>query len=122
MSFVITSPANSATTQTIDFTQQSGVVGCGPRTYTLSPSYSFLTFIGNAATSNMKGNSLSLSTVNPADAVPGTYSVALTVTLTKYPTITVTKNFTITISCVVVSMSFNQASPINMTLIVGINT
>jgi len=121
MTFTIKLPANPATTQDANFTQQGGVVGCGPRTYTLNPStYTFLTRTGSAANGNMTGNLLSVSTSNPAHE--GTYAISMTVTLTSFTAITVTKNFNVIITCQVSSMSFNQATPISATLIVGIDT
>jgi hypothetical protein len=120
MTFTLAIPANSATTQDVNFTQSNGRVGCGPRTYTFSPNYTFLTHTGSAADSFMTGNLLNLSTTDPT--TEGPHAVALTVTLTLYPTITVTKNFTVTIICVVNTMSFVQTSPITSIFKLGIDT
>jgi len=121
MTFVIKLPANSATTQDANFTQQGGVIGCGPRTYTLNPStHPFLARTGSAANGNMTGNLLSVSTTDPAHE--GTWPITMSVSLNGFPTISVTKNFNVIIICQVSTMSFNQVSPIAATLIVGIDT
>jgi membrane-bound inhibitor of C-type lysozyme len=51
---------------------------CGGLTYTMSPSYSFLT---------ISGNTLTLSTTNPNDT-GGPYTVTLTIALQNFPSIT----------------------------------
>jgi len=61
---------------------------CGTRTYTLSPTYTFLSILGTT---------MSLYTANSADI--GDYPVDLTVSLAEYPGITsITKSFIASIS------------------------
>ena len=120
MTFIIKIPVNPATTQDINLTQQGGVIGCGPRTYSLTPTRTFLTRTGSVANGFMTGNIMSVSTTNPADE--GVWPQTLTVSLTQYPTISITKNFNVIIICQVSTMTFNQVSPITATYIVGIDT
>lgn len=55
-------------------------------------------------------------------AVAGTYNVEVKVTLVDYPSITKTKSFTITIKCVVTSLTFVTTPPASTTLTVGIDS
>ena len=61
---------------------------CGSRTYSFSPTYSFLT---------ITGTTMNLETSNVADVGP--HNVAVTISLTDYPNIKITKNLTVTITC-----------------------
>ena len=62
---------------------------CGARTYTLSPTHTFLT---------ISGTTLSLATSLVTDV--GMYNVDVTVSLTDYPGVaSITKSFVVTITC-----------------------
>ena len=86
---------------------------CGARTYSLSPSLTFLTISGSSI--------MSLSTNNVTDR--GVYNVAMTVSLTSYPGVaSLTKNLVVTITCEVQTLTFSTAPPASTTLQVGIDT
>ena len=107
----------AAVTQDITFTDtiatsHSGQPAyCGARTYTLSPTHTFLT---------ISGSTMSLSTATVTDV--GTYNVSLTVSLASYSGVTsVTKTFSVTITCEVQTLTFTTAPSASTTLQVGID-
>ena len=70
-------------------TSRSDSTYCGARTYSLSPTLTFLT---------ISGSTMSLSTANVSDV--NVYNVDLTVSLTSYSGVTsITKSFIVTITC-----------------------
>jgi hypothetical protein len=84
---------------------------CGPRTYTLSQTYPWLSI----ASDTMTVVTSDLSTVN-------TYNLSLTVGLTNYPSVpTVTKNFVITITCTITTLAFTSQPPASTSLEVGVD-
>ena len=91
MSNFVSSPA---VTQDVTFadsiaTGHSVPAYCGARTYTLLPTYTFLT---------ISGTTLSLATSLVSDA--GVYIVEMMVSLTDYPgVVSITKTFLVTIGC-----------------------
>ena len=84
----------AAETQDVSFldsiaTSHSNPTYCGARTYSLSPTHSFL---------SISGSTMSLSTATVSDV--NVYNVDLTVSLTNYPGITsITNRFVVTITC-----------------------
>jgi hypothetical protein len=88
--------AATAVTQSTPFPNTTAIskgnpTYCGANTFSFSPTKTFLT---------ASGNTLSVSTSNPADV--GTYSINVTVSLADYPLVpSISKTFTITITCVV---------------------
>ena len=98
--------AAQAATQTTPFlntvaTGQSNPTYCGANTFAFSPAKTFL---------SVSGNIISVSTSDPADV--NTYSITVTVSLTDYPSIpSISKTFTITITCVVQTLSFSLVPP-----------
>ena len=84
----------AAVTQDVSFldsiaTSHAVPVYCGARTYTLSPTHTFLT---------ISGTTLSLATSLVTDV--GMYNVDVTVSLTDYPGVaSITKSFVVTITC-----------------------
>ena len=93
-------------------TSRSDSTYCGARTYSLSPTLTFLT---------ISGSTMSLSTANVSDV--GVYNVEMTVSLTSYSGIAlITKNLVITITCEVQTLNFSTAPPASTTLQVGIDT
>ena len=84
-----------------------GFTKCGNRTYSISPSLSWLTLVGDTLT-------LESNTVSDAHT-PET--ITLTVTLDSYPTITETVTFTIELICQVLSISIT--SPTYITYEIG---
>jgi hypothetical protein len=107
MSIVVGGTATQAVDLTIGCT-----VGCGARTYTLTPNYSFLTHTGNLGF--YTGNVLTLTTVNPSDA--NTYLVTLDVTVSADPTYPhFSQSFTVTIVCTVTSMTWDPVTPATTT-------
>ena len=106
----------AAVTQDISFTDTIATshagqpAYCGARTYTLSPTHTFLT---------ISGSTMSLSTATVTDV--GTYNVSLTVSLASYSGVTsVTKSFIVTISCEVQTLTFITAPAASTTLQIGI--
>ena len=110
--------AATAVTQTTPFpntvaTAQSNPTFCGAKTFSFSPTKTWLTVLGNT---------ISVSTSTVADV--GLYTINVTVSLASYPppaVASISKTFTITISCVVQTVSFST-SPVSTTLRVGIDT
>ena len=110
--------AATEVTQTTPFpntvaSNQSNPTYCGANTFSFSPTKTWLT---------VSGNTISVSTSTVADV--GTFSITVTVSLTDYPPPTVasiSQMFTITISCVVQTVSFST-SPVSTTLRIGIDT
>ena len=110
--------AEAAVTQTTPFpntiaTAKSNPTYCGANTFSFSPTKTWLT---------VSGNTISVSTSTAADV--GTFNIIVTVSLADYPppaVASISKTFTITISCVVQTVSFST-SPISSTLRVGIDT
>ena len=100
MSYVL---AASAATETNPFpnsraTSAANSNYCGANTYIFSPTKTFLT---------VSGSSISVSTSNLVDV--GVHVVAVTVSLTNYPSVpSITQNFTITISCTVTSFTITS--------------
>ena len=84
----------AAVTQDVFFldsiaTFHSNPTYCGDRTYSLSPTHSFLT---------ISGSTMSLSTATVSDV--NVYNVDLTVSLTNYSGVSsITKSFIVTITC-----------------------
>jgi len=67
----------------------------------------------------MAGDTLSLSTTNVADV--NVYSVNLTIGLQYFPEVPpITKIFSVTITCEVLSLSFDQTSPLLEAVAIGI--
>jgi hypothetical protein len=84
---------------------------CGPRTYTLSQTYPWLSI----ATDTMQVVTSDLATV-------GTYNLSITVGLTNYPMVpTVSKNFVITITCTVTTLAYTANPPASTSLEVGVD-
>ena len=110
--------AEAAVTQTTPFpntiaTAKSNQTYCGANTFSFSPTKTWLT---------VSGNTISVSTSTAADV--GTFNIIVTVSLADYPppaVASISKTFTITISCVVQTVSFST-SPVSTTLRVGIDT
>ena len=84
----------AAVTQDVSFldsiaTSHSNPTYCGARTYSLSPTHTFL---------SISGSTMSLSTTTLSDV--NVYNVNLTVSLTNYSGVTsITKSFVVTITC-----------------------
>ena len=110
--------AATAVTQTTPFpntiaTAESNPTFCGANTFSFSPTKTWLT---------VSGNTISVSTSTVADV--GTFSITVTVSLVNYPppaVASISKTFTITITCVVQTISF-LPSPVSTTLRIGIDT
>ena len=105
----------AAVTQDVAFadsvaTSHSNVSYCGTRTYTLSPTHSFLT---------ISGTTMSLVTSNVADV--RIYFVDLTVSLSSYPLVaSITKTIVVTITCEVQTLTISTPPPASTTVTVGI--
>ena len=97
-----TKVSQTAATQDISFadligTNHANPSYCGARTYSLSPTHSFLT---------ISGTILTFSTTNVADV--NMYSVNITVFLASFPAIpALTKTFTVEVICEVISIVEN---------------
>ena len=110
--------AATVVTQTTPFpntvaTSQSNSIFCGANTFSFSPTKTWLT---------VSGNTISVTTSTVADV--GTFSINVTVSLADYPppgVASISRTFTITISCVVQTVSFST-SPVSTTLRIGIDT
>lgn len=102
---------NQSSSQDITFTVGGSSAICNQK-FTLTPAHSFL---------SINGFQLTLATTDPNDV--GTYSVDLKVELTDYPTVaSITKNFQVTITCQVLSLTFDAATPNNVLFRVGVDT
>jgi hypothetical protein len=115
---MITYVSETPDTQTLVFDDSVGtlhndITYCGPRTYTFSPVYSFL---------SAASDTLTLSTANPGDV--GVYTVTATIKLANYPMVPeIIKTFQVTINCVVQTLSFNANNPVsNQVIQIGIDT
>ena len=81
-----------------------GYTLCGPRTYTFSPSYSWLTISTPAATPDV--NTISVNSQSNSDIGTWTISVAANLRSTKFSNITATTSFVVQITkCVITSFS-----------------
>jgi hypothetical protein len=86
---------------------------CGTRTYTFTPTKTFLTVIS--------GSTLQVASNDPADV--GTYNISMLVKLTDWPAIAgITKTFTVTVSCTVSTVSFSTSPIATKTIEVGIDS
>lgn len=86
---------------------------CGTRTYTFTPTKTFLTVIN--------GSTLQVASNDPADV--GVYSISMLVTLTDYPAIAgITKTFTVTVTCTVSTLTFTTSPLASKTIEVGIDS
>jgi hypothetical protein len=107
----------TAVTQNVFFadsiaTSHASSTYCGARTYTLSTTYSWL---------SIASDTMSVVTSNLPDV--GTYSLSLTIGLTDYPSIaTINKTFSITITCIVTSLTYTTSPPATTNLEVGVDT
>ena len=85
---------------------------CGARTYTILPTYPFLT---------ISGTTLILTTSFESDV--GVYSVDVTISLTNYPMVaSITKTISITITCEVLALNFTSSPAASTTVQVGIDS
>lgn len=86
---------------------------CGTRTYTFTPTKTFLTVIS--------GSTLQVASNDPADV--GTYNISMLVKLTDWPAIAgITKTFTVTVSCIVSTVSFSTSPIASKTIELGIDS
>jgi hypothetical protein len=69
---------------------------CGERTYTFTPSKTFLTIIN--------GSTLQVSSSDVSDV--GTHSISMEVKLNDYPSISLTKTFDVIVTCTVSTLTF----------------
>ena len=86
---------------------------CGARTYTFTPSNTFLTVIN--------GSTLQVYSNNVSDV--RTHNISMEVKLTDFPAIAgITKTFTVTVTCTVSTLSFSTSPPASKTIEVGIDS
>jgi len=92
-------------------TGRSNNAYCGARTYSLSPTYSWL---------SIASDTMTVVTSNIPDV--GTYNLSLQIGLQDYPAIPkITKTFTITITCTVTNLSYTSGPPATTNIEIGVN-
>ena len=86
---------------------------CGTRTYSFTPSKTFLTIIN--------GSTLQVSSNIVSDV--GIYSISMEVKLSDFPSIAgITKTFTVTVTCTVSTLTFSTSPMASKTIEVGIDS
>ena len=99
---VVTQSVRAIDTASIGYGNMDGVTLCGPRSYTISPtSYSFL---------DLTTDTLTLQSVDPAEATSSPIIITVSATLDNYPLISASsQTFTIEIIdlCATTSLDFN---------------
>jgi len=87
---------------------------CGPYTYTFWESYPWLSIQG--------GTTIQVLSSDPAAVIGSPFTIHLVMALTNFPTVaTVTKTFTVTLTCVVSTLTFSTVPTSSTTVEIGIN-
>ena len=96
-------------------TPLDGVTFCGPRTYTITTaSYSFL---------DLTGDTLTLQSNNPIDALSSPYTVEIVAGLDIYPDVPkVSQTFQISVLCQLLTINWSTALPVTYSHTILVDT